>query len=118
MRIEQGDFSAIEETASGQTLDEWLELLAKPKTRITLAYLHDHPNATVDELATAIAGKTAVETGRIVTEAEYDEACIYLYHSILPRLDDYGVLEYDHAESAVRDATIPAAVVAVLEIDE
>jgi hypothetical protein len=118
MNIERSDFSALARATSEQTLDEWLELLARRKTRITLAYLYDHPNATVDELAAVIAGRTAVETERIGTEAEYDDARIYLHHSILPRLDDHELLEYDPAESAVRNADVPAAVCAALGIDE
>ncbi|ADD05540.1 uncharacterized protein Nmag_1969 [Natrialba magadii ATCC 43099] len=118
MKNEIDDLSPLADAVSGRALDEWLGLLANREMQITLAYLYDHPKTTVNELATAIAGKTAAEEGRIAAESDYDDAYIYLYHSILPRLDDHELLEFDAEEQTVRDVDVPPAIYTVLGIGE
>lgn len=112
------NLSLLSTTDTDRSVDELLRLLSDRDVRITVAYLYDHPNATLDELATVIVGKTAVDESRIGTESDYQRACVHLYHSVLPRLDDHDLLEFDHDEKAVRDVDVPPVVFTVLGIEE
>lgn len=98
--------------------DEILGLLSKREVRVTLAYLYDHPEATLDELATVVTGIGAADEGRIGTESDYKRAYVRLYHSTLPRLDDHGLLEFDSSERTVSDVDVPPVIYTVLGVDE
>ncbi|ELY64312.1 hypothetical protein [Natronococcus jeotgali] len=42
------DLSALADAAPGHDVDDLLGLLSSREVRITLAYLYDHPSATLD----------------------------------------------------------------------
>ncbi|MDG5817977.1 hypothetical protein [Natronococcus sp. A-GB7] len=112
------DLSALADAVSEHDVDELLGLLSTREVRITLAYLYDHPNATVDELAAAITGSVAAEDGRIGGESEYERAYIYLHHSVLPRLQDHGLIGFDPVDGTVEEVDVPPAVYDVLGVGE
>ncbi|MDG5758366.1 hypothetical protein QA600_03320 [Natronococcus sp. A-GB1] len=112
------DISALADAVSEHDIDELLGLLSTRQVRITLAYLYDHPNATVDDLATAITGAAAVDDGRIAGESEYERAHVYLHHSVLPRLQDHGLIEFDPVDRTVEEVDVPPAVYDFLGVGE
>ncbi|ELY59130.1 hypothetical protein C491_07311 [Natronococcus amylolyticus DSM 10524] len=112
------DLSALADAVSEHDVDELLGLLSAREVRITLAYLYDHPNATVDELAAAITGAAAAESGRIGGESEYERAHVYLHHSVLPRLQDHGLIEFDPVDGTVEEVDVPPAVYDFLGVGE
>lgn len=118
MQYDLEDLSALVGSDLERDIDDLLGLIANREIRITLAYLYDHPTATVDELAAVIAGRTAAEDDRIAHGSDYVEARISLHHSVLPRLDDHELVEFDPEDGLVREVAVPPAVYAVLGLDE
>lgn len=118
MKYRLEDLSALADAVPEHDVDDLLGLLSTREVRITLAYLYDHPNATVDELAAAITGASAAEDGRIGGESEYERAHVYLHHSVLPRLQDHGLIAFDSADGRVEEVDVPPAVYGVLGVDE
>ncbi len=112
------DLSALTDAVPEHDVDALLGLLSTREVRITLAYLYDHPNAAVDELAAAITGAAAAEDGRIGGESEYERAHVYLHHSVLPRLQDHGLIEFDPVDGTVGEVDVPPAVYGVLGVGE
>jgi hypothetical protein len=112
------DLSALADGVSEHDVDDLLGLLSTREVRITLAYLYDQPNATVDELAAAITGVVAAESGRIGDESDYERAHIYLHHSTLPRVQDHGLIEFDPVGGTVEGVDVPPAVYDVLGVGE
>ncbi|SDQ56379.1 DUF7344 domain-containing protein [Natronobacterium texcoconense] len=112
------NLSALQNADLELTIDEILELLSIPTVRTTLAYLYDHPETTIDELASVVAGKTAIDDDRIATGRDYENAHIKLHHETLPRLDDYGLLAFDPDDGTVTDVDVPTAVYTTLGVTE
>ncbi|AGB39728.1 DUF7344 domain-containing protein [Natronococcus occultus] len=110
------DLSALTNGAPEHTVDELLGLLSEREIRTTLGYLYDHSDATVDELAAVVAGTEAVGEETIAGQRAYDRARISLHHSVLPQLDDHGLLEFDPDAGAVDEVDIPSAVYEVLGV--
>jgi hypothetical protein len=98
--------------------NEVFELCSSRETRITLAHLSDREATTIDELATVIAGQTAAEEGRIEGKELHGHARVALHHSVLPRLADHDILEYDPETGEVRNVDVPDAITTVLRISE
>lgn len=109
--------SGLTDATAERSADDLFQLLATRERRVTIAHLSEHPDATVDELATVLAGRAAVDEEKISDEADYEDAYIRLFHSILPRFEDYGLLEFDTDQQAVRNAEVPRPVLAVLGIE-
>lgn len=76
------------------TIDTALEVLASAQRRRLLGYLLDEtdPPTNRDELAEQMA----------VRDADRQTVETSLAHHHLPRLDDVGVIEYDHRSGGVR----------------
>lgn len=75
--------------------------LANRRRRYVLYYLRDHDHAQIDELATQIAAwEQDIPRARVTTEAT-DRVYTDLVHSHLPKLDDYGLVEYDQRSATV-----------------
>lgn len=118
MKYSLEDLSALADAVPEHDVDDLLGLLSTREIRITLAYLYDHPNATVDELAAAVTGTAAAEDGRIGGEPEYERAHVYLHHSILPRLQDHGLIAFDPTAGTVEEVDVPPAVYEFLGVGE
>ena len=110
----QGEISFSELEVSGREL----RALANPLARHTVRFIDAHPKATLDEVADAVAGFEAADTDAIVTASTRDRFQIKLYHVVLPRLDDVGLVQFDRTARTVERADIPDGVAALLELGD
>lgn len=83
-------------------LDRYLRTLGDERRRYLLYRLSDDPVATVDELARQVAAGTADRAPSEVSEEEVDRTRATLHHEHLPRLRDYGIVDYDERNRDVR----------------
>lgn len=83
---------------SGQRLDRILAGLSRPRCRRVLYALVDEEPLTLDEVARAVVEQ---ETGTPPTSQQFDVTRTRLYHKILPRLADLGLIEYDQRTETV-----------------
>jgi hypothetical protein len=83
----------------GERLDSIFELLSNRVRRYALYYLYQQGNETagITELVQFIAAETS-ETDHLDAESVY----IRLRHNHLQKMDEYGVIEYDHPTGSVR----------------
>ena len=71
-----------------------------------------------DELAEYVAGIEAMECGDIVTPTAYETIRIRLYHSVLPKLDEVGYIDFDLRDRTITSATIPEEMRSLLSINQ
>lgn len=90
-------------------LDVWLDVLADPRCRYVLHYFTKTVGqvATVDELATSLHASGKLRPTRPERAAE-DYVTVTLHHTVLPKLDEAGVLDYDARTQTVRYREHPA----------
>lgn len=98
--------------------DEAFRALSDPYARYALSHLHDRPTTTLDALADVVTALDATATGTIATPADRDRVRVHLYHVTLPKLDDFGYVEFDPDERTVTEADVPPAVYALLGAEE
>lgn len=88
--------------ADGQPAPETIcEVLRNRRRRRTVRYISRNTDATVRELADHLA---ATEAGKPLDEVTYDERkrvrnALYQHH--LPKMAEYGVVEYDRSRGTV-----------------
>lgn len=104
------DLIALREATGEIPVDDVIRLFGDRHARNALIYLHDHPTATLGELADALAAAAASSDETIAAPSERERIRVRLYHEILPRLDDLGFVAFDWETNAVTETTIPPAV--------
>lgn len=82
-------------------LDRILAALAHQRRRFILYYLRDHSQAQTDDLAVQIHAWEHDIAITDVTPTAADQVKLTLVQSHLPKLDDYGFIDYDQRSSAV-----------------
>ena len=92
----------IREDGGVSRLDRYLRTLADEQRRHLLYYLSDNPVTTADELARQVAARGTDRSPSEVPEEECDRMRAKLHHEHLPRLRDYGVVDYDERSRDVR----------------
>lgn len=75
-------------------------LLADPHRRATLEYLASRPSVSFEELRDYVSQSADTRTDKT-------RVAVGLVHHHLPRLEEAGVLEYDHNTKIVRGEPIP-----------
>lgn len=83
-------------------IDACLRLLADRRRRGVIHHLRDEATAvtTVDDLTDRLHGTTSVSGSD--RQRDREELATELTHTHLPKLADYGVVEYDRRSGAVR----------------
>ncbi|WP_144902827.1 DUF7344 domain-containing protein [Halobellus captivus] len=81
--------------------DRLYHALASETRRRIVYFLLEEEQATIETLATVLAGWDADETGTMATETNRDRILIELSHSHLPRLDEAEVVTYDRQSGDV-----------------
>jgi hypothetical protein len=80
----------------GQTkLDQYLDAISEQRRRYVFRYLKDHESAPVSEIAKHVKAYETSQPPSTLTEHEYSAVQSDLQHNHLPRLADYGLLNYD-----------------------
>lgn len=100
------DREAGETGASPRTLhrDEVFHLLQNSRRRATLRYLFEHDDGrpvVMRDVAEAVAAWENDTTVALLTSAERQRAYISLYQFHLPKLAEYGIIDYDQARGAI-----------------
>jgi len=97
---EQGPEITTEQTGDTESLpdqEEIFEVLANERRRYVLAYLEQQENSEVD-LGTLVTNIAALENNipvKQVTSSDRKSAYVGLRQTHLPKMDDYGFVEYD-----------------------
>ncbi|SEQ24376.1 DUF7344 domain-containing protein [Natrinema salaciae] len=112
------DLVALRAAAGRLPVDDVIRLFGNYHARNAVIYLHDHPTATLDELADALAAAAASTDETIATPSDRERIRIRLYHVILPQLEELGIVSFDSEANAVTETTIPAAIREYLRIDD
>lgn len=101
-------------TTPGLSDDQLYRALASTQRRRLLYLLRDDAERTVEQIATALAGWDAAETGKMATPDDHDRLVVALEHTHLPLLAETGLITYDRASGAVRIEPLDDAVSTVL----
>jgi DNA-binding transcriptional ArsR family regulator len=86
---------------SPERLDRILAILQNRRRRLILEYLREHGSTTQGDLAKHVA---AVENGvpeSAVTSAQRKRVYVSLYQAHLPKLDDFGAVDFDSDRGSV-----------------
>lgn len=91
-----------------EELDKLLTVLADPHCRSIIFYFRN---------SSAEAATVADLTSEVETHATEEEIAIQLHHSVLPRLDEAGIIEYNTRSNTARylDHGIPQTLIENLE---
>lgn len=97
---EQDSEITAEQTDDSETLpdqEEIFEVLSNERRRYVLAYLKQHENGEVDfgTLVTNVAALENDTSVEQVTSSDRKSVYVGLRQSHLPKMDDYGLVEYD-----------------------
>jgi len=76
-------------------------LLKNPRRRAVLRHLEDTPETTLADLADRIAAEENDTTPELLSSSERKRVYISLYQSHLPKLAEFGVIEYDQSRGDV-----------------
>lgn len=97
--------------------DQLFGALADPCRRFSLYYLRDAEQATLEELATVIAGWFGARADQtaVVTPERRRTVAVALHHIHLPELADCGLVTYDRETGDVELESLPERVEATLE---
>lgn len=99
-------------------LDRYLRALSEKHRRYTLYYLDDHGVANSEELARHIVVQKSGCRPSAVSDEERKRIQTKLHHQHLPRLKDYGLVDYDKRSKDVRLADPPQAFRMLLHLCE
>lgn len=90
--------------------------LSNKRRRYILYFLQDNNYTTVESLATQIATWEQSSPSNAVPKATLENIHTQLVHSDLPKLADYGIVEYDDRSGAIRYSDPPALLEEALTI--
>lgn len=84
-----------------RSLDTLLQLVADRRRRQALQHLRQEANGktTIDDLVDAMRDRDSGADGQTI---DGEQHAIQLYHTHLPKLADYGVVDFDPENRAVR----------------
>lgn len=116
MDSDESPFQRGQSLADLEVSDRELRALSNPLARHTLRFIGSHEEAMLDEVADAVAGLEAAETETLVTAGTRDRFRVRLYHVVLPKLDDLGLVSFDPADRRVERGDIPDDVAPLLEL--
>lgn len=106
------------DTTDGLSKDEMFHLLSNQRRRDALCYLAEDDEAVVmRDLAEWIAAREHETTVAQLTSNERQRVYIALYQTHLPKLADYGVIEYNQSRGVVRRAARADLLDPYLELD-
>lgn len=99
-------------------ISQYFDALRNPYRRQILYYLNDSGTANIDELARQITAQETDQSPSELTEDDYQPIRQQLHHKHLPRLADYGLIEFDPRSGDVRFHSPPHAFMVLLWISQ
>lgn len=99
-------------------IDRSLRALSDKDRRYLLYYLDEHEVANSEELARHIVAKESDRSPSTVPDEEYEPIQTQLQHKHLPKLADFGLVEYDERSEDVRFSNPPQGFVLLLHFCE
>ena len=97
-------------------LDRYLRALSDKDRRYLLYYLDEHGSARLDEIAPHIVARESDRSLASISEEESKRMRAKLRHEHLPRLQDYGVIDYDERQGDIRLAHSSSWFTMLLEV--
>lgn len=89
-------------TLAGRSTDEYLAVLGDDHRRAVVEILAEKERAVIlSPLAREVTAKTQDVALETPTEAEIERMELELHHNHLPKLEDAGVVDYDHEINVV-----------------
>lgn len=85
-------------------------LASTVRRRVLYVLLEEHREWSRGELATALRVWDRAGSGEQVMTADRERVVVELHHNHLPRLDQAGLLSYDHGTGVVTPVPVPDAV--------
>lgn len=93
---------AVRSDGGLSALDRMLDAVREPRRRYALYYLQDTEPTDLDQLAHQVAAWETDQSPDEVDEALVEHVRADLYHNHLSKLDDYGIVEFDHRSKVIR----------------
>ncbi|MDS0475793.1 hypothetical protein [Natrinema sp. 1APR25-10V2] len=107
--------TAVRTDGGGGGLDRLLDLVSSHRRRYALYYLRKNEAATVDELAEQLATNRETVSESPSTE-QLNRARGALIHTVLPRLQAAGCIEYDRRSGTIRYRQPTQSLTTVLDV--
>lgn len=111
------DLDTIEAREAGIPGPAVFDVLASAHARYVLYYLAVESTASLEELASVVAGLEAMLSDSLASVEDHRRAKMNLVHAVLPKLEELGCLEFDRDEDVIIRLEIPAMVREVLGLD-
>lgn len=111
-----GQDTAIINDGGKPLLSRIFAALTNQRRRYILYYLRDNDQAQTNELATQIVSWEQDIPLKDVPSEEAEQVQVNLVHSHLPKLEDYGLVEYDRRSETVCYTYPPALLDEALEL--
>lgn len=102
-------------TDGGLSVSECLEALADRRRRYVLYYLREDERAEFEDLTERVAAWETETAPENLDEATRRQVRIDLVHAQLPRLEELGMIRYDHRRGIVQIQRVPNPVEQCLE---
>lgn len=106
------------ETTTALSDSEVFDVLRNSRRRAVISHLQREDEASVSELTKRVAAEEYDITTDEVSSDQHKRVYTGLYQCHLPRLDDFGVVDFDREEKTVSIGTTASQVEAYLARDE
>lgn len=83
-------------------LDRYLRALSDRDRRYLLYYLDEHGSGEIEEIARYIVARESNRSLSSISEEDSKRMQAKLHHEHLPRLRDYGVIDFDERQGDIR----------------
>jgi hypothetical protein len=90
-----------DEDPSLERLDRTFDILRNHRRRLVLAYLREHDSTTQGDLARYVAAVENDIEEATVTSTQRKRVYVSLYQAHLPKLDEFGAIDYDRDRGTV-----------------
>lgn len=99
-------------------LNHYFDALADQNRRIALYFLKEHETTDIGELARHVAMKNVNQSTTSDVGKEYETLHRTLHHNHLPRLANYGIIDFDSRTGDVQFRTSSHELLALIWISE